>query len=110
MNPIPHGGTLPNTPLVVNTAPELLQLLAIVSMFVIFGMLLWTSLYAATRERVRLVCPTRLGFARVLFRLAPNGTRRDVIHCSLLGRGPFSCGKVCLHPTGRGMTHRRCVP
>ena len=99
MNPIPQGGTLPNTPLVVNVAVELLLLLTIISMLVIFGMLLWTSLYAATRERVRLVCPKRLGFASVLFRLAPNGRRRDVIHCSLLGRGPFSCGKVCLHPT-----------
>jgi hypothetical protein len=75
------------SPLVVFVAASLLFVL---------GMMLW-ALRNMTRERLRLLCPVRLRSARVLFKLAPNALRTDVLRCSVFGRQPITCGKVCLH-------------
>ena len=95
MNPIPQA-PLPTPPLFVNGYLELIMLLSIVSLLVIFGMLFW-SIRDVTRERLSLFCPVRLRRVRVLFRLAPDGKRTDIVRCSVFGRRPVTCGKVCLH-------------
>jgi hypothetical protein len=100
MNPIPQAGPVPTPVLFVNGYLELIMLLSIVSLVVIFGMLFWT-IWGVTRERLRLFCPVRLRPVRVLFRLAPDGKRVDILRCSVFGRRPISCGKVCLHQAAR---------
>ena len=96
MNPIPHGGAIPVAPVVFDGYLELILVLTIASLFVMFGMFLW-SVRDVVRERRWLFCPIRLRVVMVLFRLAPNGQRTDVIRCSVFGRRPVTCGKVCLH-------------
>lgn len=64
---------------------------------IVFGMMLWKG-RLTTREFLRLRCPVRLRPARVHFRLAPTGERIDVVRCSVFGRRPITCGKVCMHP------------
>lgn len=94
MNPIPQA-PIPTGTLFLN---GYLELLAVASILVIVGMTLWV-VRSAIRERVRLMCPVRLRRVRVLFRLAPDGKRADVLRCSVFGRRPITCGKVCLHHT-----------
>ena len=98
MNLIPHDGAMPTGPFFGNGYPGVLLLLTIASLFVVFGMMLW-ALRRVTRERKRLLCPVRLRSVRVLFRLAPDGARTEVLRCSVFGRRPITCGQVCLHPT-----------
>jgi hypothetical protein len=90
MNPIPA------TPLFLNGYLDLIAVLAAASLAILFGMLLW-NVRAVTRERLWIFCPVRLRSVMVLFRLAPNGARSDVLRCSVFGRRPITCGKVCLH-------------
>ena len=87
------------TPLIPSGFSGLLMAVSLVSVVFIFGMLLWTlwTVRNVTRESRRLFCPVRLRRVRVLFRLAPTGARTDVLHCSVFGRRPITCGKVCLH-------------
>jgi hypothetical protein len=94
MNPIPQA-PIPTPALFVNGYLELIMLLSIVSLLVIFGMFFW-SIRHVTRERLSLFCPVRLRRVRVLFRLAPDGKRTDILRCSVFGRRPVTCGKVCL--------------
>jgi len=96
MNPIPQAGPIPTT-LFTNGSLQALMLLTVVSLAVIFVMMLWT-MWHATRERVRLRCPVRLRRVRVLFRLGAAGERIDIVRCSIFGRRPVTCGKVCLQP------------
>jgi hypothetical protein len=96
MNPIPQGGPIP-TALFANGYLNAIMLITLASLCVIFVVMLWT-MWRATREGARLHCPVRLRRARVLFRLGMSGERVDVIRCSIFGRRPISCGKVCLHP------------
>jgi hypothetical protein len=96
MNPIPHGGTIPTAPVFVDGYLELILVITVASLFVMFGMLLW-NVRDAIRERRWIFCPVRLRVVKVLFRLAPNGERTDVIRCSVFGRRPLTCGKACLH-------------
>ena len=56
------------------------------------------TLRKAARSR-KLKCPVRLRPARVLFSVAPNGRRLDVMRCSIFGRRTPSCGKVCIYTT-----------
>ena len=93
MNPIPHPGAMPGA--FPQVDGFLLILVAIGSAFVIFSLMVWT-LRTATRERGRLICPIQMRPARALFRITPAGRRTDVLRCSLFGRRPITCGKVCL--------------
>ena len=95
MNSIPPGGPL-TSPLLPNGYLELIMLISIVSLMVIFALML-RALLRANRERVRIQCPVRLRRVRVLFGLAPDGRRSNVIRCSVFGRSPITCGKACLH-------------
>jgi hypothetical protein len=77
---------------------QLLVMLASVigGILVIVGFILWAARHAY-EERRRVRCPVRHRMARILFRLAPDGVRTDVIRCSLLGEAPAStCGGRCL--------------
>jgi hypothetical protein len=96
MNPIPQIGPIP-TWLYVNGYLHAIMLITIASVCVIFILMLWT-MWRATREGARLRCPVRLRRAHVRFRLGLYGERIDVIRCSVVGRRPITCGKVCLHP------------
>lgn len=98
MNPMPHDGGIPTIPIFVNGYLDLLMLVTIASLAVIFGMILWTA-WGANRRRERVLCPVRLRRARVVFRLAPDGRPSDVIRCSIFGRRPITCGKVCASRT-----------
>jgi hypothetical protein len=94
MNPIPPGVT-PSIPIPVNASLEVLLLLTVVSLLIIFVMAL-REFRGAYRRRERLLCPVRLRRVRVLFRLWPDGEPADVLRCSVFGRRPITCGKVCL--------------
>ena len=96
MNPIPQTGPI-GTAFFTNGWLDVMMLITIVSLAVIFVMMLWT-MWRATREGARLLCPVRLRRVRVLFRLGGAGERIDVVRCSVFGRRPITCGKVCLHP------------
>ena len=98
MNPIPPNDGIPMVPLFANGYLDFLLLLTFAFLLVTFGFMLWAG-RNRTRERKRLVCPTRLYQARVLFRLGPDRARTDVLRCSVFGRRPITCGKVCLHHT-----------
>jgi len=98
MNPLTVNGGIPSNPLLVNGYLELITLLSVAAVVVVFGMMLWMA-RGTDKRRERLVCPARLRGARVLMRVAPNGRPRDVIRCSIFGRRPITCGKVCMpHP------------
>ena len=75
--------------------PTVFLLLAILSLAAVFGLMFW-SIRNTLRERIRLLCPLGFHSVRVLFRLAPDGTRQDVLRCSVFGRHPVTCPKVCL--------------
>ena len=95
MNSIPAGGPL-TSPILTNGYLELIMLISIASLMVIFALML-RALLRANRERTRIQCPARLRRVRILFGLAPDGRRTNVIRCSVFGRRPITCGKVCLH-------------
>jgi hypothetical protein len=78
----------------MNPIPMLL-LLTVASLIALFALAL-RELRGAYRRRERLLCPVRLRRVRVLFRLWPDGEPADVIRCSVFGRRPVTCGKVCL--------------
>jgi hypothetical protein len=86
----------------MNALPVSIQALLEVALVLVIGALLVISGMAvrdigrAYFRRERLVCPVRLRRVRVLFRLRPDGAREDVIRCSVFGRRPLTCGKVCL--------------
>ncbi|HJQ83435.1 MAG TPA: hypothetical protein VKA21_05120 [Candidatus Binatia bacterium] len=90
------GQPIPTVPVGLNGYLDLVMLASLATVVVIFALLLW-SVRAEVRERIRLFCPVRLRRVRVLFRIAPNGQREDVLRCSVFGRRPVTCGKVCLH-------------
>jgi hypothetical protein len=95
MNPIPTP-IMPPLALLPDGWLQLLVLLCMVALLVTYGALLWLP-FSLTRLRERVDCPVRLRRAKVLFRLAPDGRRVDVLRCSVFGRRPVTCGKVCLH-------------
>ena len=74
---------------------EVAVVLVIAVLLVIAGMAV-RDIGRAYFRRERFVCPVRLRRVRVLFRLWPDGAREDVIRCSVFGRRPVTCGKVCL--------------
>ncbi len=91
MNPIPIG---PGVDLTGS-----LQLLALLALLVVFGgyVLIFWAMGRGSQERVRLRCPVRLRTARVTFELASDGSRADVVGCSIFrGRPAITCGKACL--------------
>ena len=94
MNPIPPG-TASALPTAMHGLLEVLLLLTVASLAVMFGMALWQA-RTAFRRRERLVCPVRLRRVTVRFGLWPDGVPADVIRCSVFGRRPITCGKVCL--------------
>ena len=78
---------------------RLVMLLAIAFIIGMFAALLW-GMSDQIRERVR--CPVMFRMARVTFRLAEDGTKSEVVRCSLLrGRRTIICGKVCVPATPR---------
>jgi hypothetical protein len=95
MNPIPPG-VAPPVSVALNGYLEVLLLLVVASLIVLFIMAL-REIGGASRRRERLFCPERLRRVRVLFRLWPDGEPADVIRCSVFGRRPVTCGKVCLN-------------
>lgn len=97
MNPIPPVTPIATSSLLIDGYLQLLMVLGVVALMLVFGMMLWTG-RGLKRERIRLHCPVRLRPARVLFRLAPDGKRIDVLHCSVFGRQCITCGKACLSP------------
>ena len=94
MNPMPQEGGIPDVSLFVNGYVQILMLVAILSLAVILGMMLWTA-WMSDRRSERIFCPVRLRRAWVTFRLGPNGQATDVVRCSIFGRRPPTCGKVC---------------
>jgi hypothetical protein len=98
MIPIPHDGGIPSISLFVNGYLDLLMVLSLVGLVLVFAVMLWAA-RSAGRRRELLLCPVRLRRAGVLFRLAPNGARTDVIRCSVFGRRPITCGKACIQRT-----------
>ena len=102
MNPIPDGIPIPPASLLFpNGHLQLIMLLAILALFVTYGGLLWV-LPGLTRMRERVRCPVQPRVANVLFQVSRDGTRVDVLRCSVFGRRPITCGKVCLRPAARG--------
>ena len=103
MNPIPPSAPIGPTGAIFPSGGylHLIMLLAVVALFVTYGALFW-AFFRRTRLRKRLHCPVRLRAADVLFRLAPDGARIDVLRCSVFGRRPITCGKVCLRPAAQG--------
>jgi hypothetical protein len=87
---VPGGEAMNPMPL------ELVMVATIAALLVVFGALLWRALRSVARERARVICPVRLRPAKVGFALAPDGTRADVLRCSVFGRRPITCGKACL--------------
>jgi hypothetical protein len=94
MNPIPQAPL--DSPLLRNGYFDLPVLLIILSLLILFGVGV-LSLRTSRRQGVRLFCPVRLRRVAVLFRLGRDGRRVDVERCSVFGRRPITCGKVCLH-------------
>jgi hypothetical protein len=89
--PIEGLGTPPE-----GLAVEAVGFLAIV-VIVAFAALLW-MIRRGSEARERLRCPRRHKVAVVTFRLAGDGTRTDVMRCSLLRRGREKfCDKICMH-------------
>ena len=100
MNPIPPG-VVPQAPIALDGHLEILTLVVLAALFLALGLMVW-RLWVTNREYVRLFCPTRLRRVLVVFRRASDGTRIDVVGCSVFGHGPITCGKVCLHGTWPG--------
>jgi hypothetical protein len=96
MNPIFPSGAIPATPIFLNGYMDLIVVLTAAALAIMFGVILW-NVRDLTRERKWIFCPVWLRPVRVLFRLAPDGARSDVLRCSVFGRRPITCGKVCLH-------------
>lgn len=90
MNPIPQDGGIPAVSLFANGYLDLLMLVALASVAVVLGMMLWSA-RDADRRRERIICPVRLRPARVVFGRHPM----HVVRCSIFGRRPITCGKVC---------------
>jgi hypothetical protein len=85
------------------THAQLLVMLLTVLMGIvsIIGFVLWAAKHAY-EERRRLRCPLQRTMATVLFELAPDGRRTDVLRCSLVGNTSLTrCGKPCLHATAK---------
>jgi hypothetical protein len=99
MNPIPPTASVPTTPFIVDGTFELMLIFTVIAIFGFFGLMLWTACTAGV-ERTRLLCPKHMRLARVVFRLAPDGRRTDVIRCSERGRRRIDCGKACLPQAG----------
>jgi hypothetical protein len=93
MNPMPP---IAKAPLWATGYEQPAVLLPAFLILLLFAVLLWSA-GRPLRERARLRCPARLRAARVSFAVAPDGKRLDVVHCSVFGRRPITCGKVCLH-------------
>jgi hypothetical protein len=69
----------------------------LVGILAIIGFVLWAAKHAY-EERRRPYCPVWRSRATVLFRLAPDARRSDVLRCSLFeNEPPIGCGKECLH-------------
>jgi hypothetical protein len=76
-------------------------LTVVMGVLTMIGFVFWAAKHAY-EERRRLRCPVRATMATVLFELAPNARRTDVLRCSLFRNGlPLGCGKVCLHATAK---------
>jgi len=90
MNPIPIG---PGVDLTASL--QFIGLLALIGLFVTYGVFFW--MMARRRERTRLHCPVERRSARVVFGLAGDGSRVDVVKCSLFrGRRAITCSKACV--------------
>jgi len=99
--PIPYPGVVDATgPFLPIGYVQLVVLICIASVLVAYA-ILFSSTRSVRRRRERLFCPVRLRMARVLFRLAPDGSRADVIRCSVFGRRPITCGKSCMNAPAR---------
>ena len=81
----------------VGNLTGLILVVTIVSLAALFALALW-EIGRSGQRAVRLRCPVRLRRVRVLFGVGPHGEPVDVIRCSVFGRRPVTCGKVCLHP------------
>jgi hypothetical protein len=91
MFPLPPGG-LPYASVPIDGSVRLLGAVVLVALFAAYAMLLWAIRIGRTRT-VR--CPVDGRTARVLFRVAGDGTRVDVDRCSLQSI-PITCSKRCL--------------
>ncbi len=87
-----------HVPFVVSHTQLLVMLLSVVTgMIAMMGFVLWAAKHAY-EERRRLRCPASRRMATVRFRIAPDGTRTDVLRCSLLKNETprAGCRKACL--------------
>ena len=99
MNPIPPvHPSVPDAVMFANGYLDLLLVLTMASLAIIFGLMLW-NVRDVLRERTKIFCPVRLRAVKVVFGLARNGNRTDVLRCSVFGRRPLTCGKACLGHT-----------
>lgn len=98
MNPFPTP--VLNWPVAMNGYLEVMLLASVGATMIVFGMMLWRA-WPTVRERLTLLCPVRLRRARVTFELAPTGERIDIRRCSIFGRRPVTCGKVCMQTAAR---------
>jgi hypothetical protein len=81
-----------------------LALVVMASVAVMLVAMLWAA-RTAYRARARVWCPERGRRARVLFRLAPDGSRADVLRCSVFRRrGAVTCRKACLRSRFTALT------
>lgn len=95
--PIDGPGMVPD-----GSQAQLIGLALLVLLFIGFAVMLWMAGHA-DQKRARLHCPVHLQQARVTFRVAPDGTRTDVVRCSLFrGRPAITCGKPCLRQAAAG--------
>jgi hypothetical protein len=88
-------------PSMISSTQLLVMLFSVVvGIVTMIGFVLWAAKHAY-EERRRLRCPVQRRMVKVLFGLAPNGTRTDVLRCAVFkGGAPFDCGKACLRATG----------
>ena len=89
MNAIPTG---PGVDLTVSL--QLVALLLLLAVFLIYGVLF--AAMGRRREHARLECPVELRPARVTFGVAGDGSRVDVVKCSLFRGRPITCSKACV--------------
>jgi hypothetical protein len=69
----------------------------IIGVLLFVAVLIAYALVTRLRDTIgqRLFCPVRRRLAKVTFLVTAAGQRIDVVRCTIFGRRPITCGKVC---------------
>jgi len=94
MNPVPPGA-FPTSSVPVDGYLHVLLTIGLAALVIVLGIVQW-SMFGWNRERACLLCPVRLRWVGVVFRLDDADRRIDVLRCAVFGRRPITCGKPCL--------------